>query len=361
MSSAPDAPKRKLEDVVDDPSAGASEGRAADDASTEREVPASEAENPGEKISSAAGASPDAPHVVPTEGARASVSVEELLESHLESTRVHRRGALAWAFFPSALFHPALPEPSGDSVVVAAEKNGDDDVAELKPGVFGATATKEGAKYVTCVACHPNGIAAEDAARLWRGKQTGVFKYHWRTGQRSITEHVANNHATLVAELEDAKRVYLAKNGGSEMGGLGGVSSAAKFGVGTGAAHHANGGGGFSGGSSSGSGGGGARGHGGGRGKNKKHKKNVLNVERGADALAALSNGGTILGGLFPADRATSRCGVSNVALELLDGVLGGPAAAATTDSIAAGLSAFLQNSGAFYTNVFHPSPGFKT
>ena len=94
-------------------------------------------------------------------GSANSTRLSELLENHFDQKRNHRRGALPWAFFPDRLSH-------------------DFDEADEKHG-----------RFVVCCVCHPGGLQKSAASSLSGGKQTGVFRYHWRTGQRSITDHVS--------------------------------------------------------------------------------------------------------------------------------------------------------------------------
>jgi len=117
-------------------------------------------------------------------GAHGTVPVEELLSHHLDSLR-RKRGALAWAFFPDGNSH-------------------------LIEGEVGHNA---GSRYVVCAACHPGGLPLTAATSLCGGKQTGVFRYHWRTGQRSITDHVNKKHEELLGQLATAKAEYVAVHG----------------------------------------------------------------------------------------------------------------------------------------------------
>ena len=93
------------------------------------------------------------------EHAHSGVSVEELLANHVEGLR-NRRGAPAWAFFPEKLSH----------------------------AIDGAEGKDQGARYQVCVACHGQGLAPEDAALACGSRHSGVFRHHWRTGQRSLME-----------------------------------------------------------------------------------------------------------------------------------------------------------------------------
>ena len=111
-----------------------------------------------------------------TDGAESanSTRLSELLENHFDQKRNHRRGALPWAFFPDRLSH-------------------DFDEADEKHG-----------RFVVCCVCHPGGLQKSAASSLSGGKQTGVFRYHWRTGQRSITDHVSKKHADALEALTKA-------------------------------------------------------------------------------------------------------------------------------------------------------------
>lgn len=115
--------------------------------------------------------------------------MEDLLNNHLESLR-RKRGALAWAFFPEDNAHAISDE----------------------------AASNLGSRYLVCAACHPNGLPVTAAASLCGGKQTGVFRYHWKTGQRSITDHVNKKHEDLVAELRAAKARHVAVHGDVGLG-----------------------------------------------------------------------------------------------------------------------------------------------
>jgi threonine aldolase len=109
------------------------------------------------------------------EHAHSGVSVEELLANHIEGLR-NRRGAPAWAFFPEKLSH----------------------------AIDGAEGKDQGARYQVCVACHGQGLAPEDAALACGSRHSGVFRHHWRTGQRSLMEHVGNRHPKLFEQLREA-------------------------------------------------------------------------------------------------------------------------------------------------------------
>ena len=106
------------------------------------------------------------------EHAHSGVSVEELLANHVEGLR-NRRGAPAWAFFPEKLSH----------------------------AIDGAEGKDQGARYQVCVACHGQGLAPEDAALACGSRHSGVFRHHWRTGQRLLMEHVGNRHPKLFEQL----------------------------------------------------------------------------------------------------------------------------------------------------------------
>ena len=62
-----------------------------------------------------------------------------------------------------------------------------------------------GAKLVVCQVCHAEGLTAAEASKLSGIKQSGVFKYHWRTGQRSLTEHVEKRHGDLLDAIKAEK------------------------------------------------------------------------------------------------------------------------------------------------------------
>ena len=91
--------------------------------------------------------------------------------------------ALPWAFFPDRLSH-------------------DFDEADEKHG-----------RFVVCCVCHPGGLQKSAASSLSGGKQTGVFRYHWRTGQRSITDHVSKKHADALEALTKARDEHVRKHG----------------------------------------------------------------------------------------------------------------------------------------------------
>ena len=120
-----------------------------------------------------------------TDGAESanSTRLSELLENHFDQKRNHRRGALPWAFFPDRLSH-------------------DFDEADEKHG-----------RFVVCCVCHPGGLQKSAASSLSGGKQTGVFRYHWRTGQRSITDHVSKKHADALEALTKARDEHVRKHG----------------------------------------------------------------------------------------------------------------------------------------------------
>ena len=125
-------------------------------------------------------------------GSADSTSLAELLQNHFDQKSNHRRGALPWAFFPDRLRH-------------------DFDEADEKDGCF-----------VVCCVCHPGGLRQSAASSLSGGKQTGVFRYHWRTGQRSITDHVSKKHADALEALTEARDAHVRKHGDDFEGGVGG-------------------------------------------------------------------------------------------------------------------------------------------
>jgi threonine aldolase len=123
-------------------------------------------------------------------GSADSTSLAELLQNHFDQKSNHRRGALPWAFFPDRLRH-------------------DFDEADEKDGCF-----------VVCCVCHPGGLRQSAASSLSGGKQTGVFRYHWRTGQRSITDHVSKKHADALEALTEARDAHVRKHGDDFEGGV---------------------------------------------------------------------------------------------------------------------------------------------
>jgi threonine aldolase len=127
----------------------------------------------------------------------AKTTVDALLNTHFVNLS-RNRASMVWAFYPE--------EPGKHMHVVDGEPS-------------------NGAKFVVCQACHPAGLTAAEAAKLAGIKQSGVFKYHWRTGQRSLTEHVEKRHSDLldVVKAEKAARV----SGASASAGASGAAPAA--------------------------------------------------------------------------------------------------------------------------------------
>ena len=107
----------------------------------------------------------------------AKATVDALLSTHLVNLS-RNRASLVWAFYPE--------EPGKYMHVFDGGQS-------------------NGAKLVVCQVCHAEGLTAAEASKLSGIKQSGVFKYHWRTGQRSLTEHVEKRHGDLLDAIKAEK------------------------------------------------------------------------------------------------------------------------------------------------------------
>ena len=107
----------------------------------------------------------------------AKATVDALLSTHLVNLS-RNRASLVWAFYPE--------EPGKHMHVFDGGQS-------------------NGAKLVVCQVCHAAGLTALEASKLSGIKQSGVFKYHWRTGQRSLTEHVEKRHGDLLDAIKAEK------------------------------------------------------------------------------------------------------------------------------------------------------------